>query len=447
MPKKRAARRTRSSSPGVVLVERRRADGPTRVRARWQDPDTGKSTWLTLNDGRRMKLMTKKAREQWARDKSDSLAARRAELAAGASKVTSTGLEAAVESFISTKAAETREHTIANIRGSLDFFLSWAKGRKITDTKEITVPILSNFRDVVNARKKQAPRPGGARGEWVATDEAIAPLTKNKILTHVGGCLREFRRRKLICLSSDDIGDALRKVKVSRAVPDFLAVKDLRQLLDAALRHDATTFTETREEHAGELLPGSTARFEPAAPFVLCVLLTGMRKGEAETLPWREVDLDGGSITLDPKRVKTSQGRRVDLAVSPVLAPLLRELRPRTPGPLVFPAYAGGTLASSTRKRLVDVFGAPAAFGWQALRRTASTYGTNWAPLGPWGSAKRCGHSVIVAEKSYAGLISIDPAARTLEAAMGIEDLAEEIVKSSGGVTLIAADRALEEAQ
>ena len=46
-----------------------------------------------------------------------------------------------------------------------------------------------------------------------------------------------------------------------------------------------------------------------------------------------------------------------------------------------------------------------------------------------WASAKRLGHSVTVAERAYAGVLRDLPAdARTLEAAAGIEDLAQAIV-------------------
>lgn len=64
---------------------------------------------------------------------------------------------------------------------------------------------------------------------------------------------------------------------------------------------------------------------------------------------------------------------------------------------------------------------------WQLLRSTCSTYLTNAPSIAGaaavFVSAKRCGHSVMVAKKHYAGLVSVSREARTLEAAMGIEGL------------------------
>lgn len=45
-----------------------------------------------------------------------------------------------------------------------------------------------------------------------------------------------------------------------------------------------------------------------------------------------------------------------------------------------------------------------------------------------WVSTKRCSHAVAVAERHYAGLVKIDGDPETLEAAMGIEDLVDQIL-------------------
>ena len=59
------------------------------------------------------------------------------------------------------------------------------------------------------------------------------------------------------------------------------------------------------------------------------------------------------------------------------------------------------------------------------LRRTVATFLVNapgiYAGAGAYKAAKRLGHSVTICERRYAGLVSIDRNAHTLEAAMGIE--------------------------
>ena len=47
-------------------------------------------------------------------------------------------------------------------------------------------------------------------------------------------------------------------------------------------------------------------------------------------------------------------------------------------------------------------------------------------------SSRRLGHSVTIAERHYVGLVSIPSEAHTLEQAMGVENLAEQIVAAVG---------------
>ena len=116
--------------------------------------------------------------------------------------------------------------------------------------------------------------------------------------------------------------------------------------------------------------------------------------------------------------------------VTPRLLAMLGELhRNRHGEPFVF----GGKrrfprdLAETARDRLMDDFDAP-CFTWHDLRRTCGTFLTCspgiYGGASAFMSAKRLGHGVLVAEKHYVGAVStIDRAASTLEAAMGIEDL------------------------
>jgi integrase len=83
-----------------------------------------------------------------------------------------------------------------------------------------------------------------------------------------------------------------------------------RLLLRAALEHDRVCFKETRKEHAGEAEPGSTARYAAIAPFVAVVMLSGMRRGEALNLTWRDFNEDERMILLRATATKTKRARR-----------------------------------------------------------------------------------------------------------------------------------------
>lgn len=73
--KKGATPRGRAAHPGVVLVPRPLSSGTVSWRARWRDPDTGRTVWKTLD---RVALNTAERRVRWASDMSQLLAAKRA---------------------------------------------------------------------------------------------------------------------------------------------------------------------------------------------------------------------------------------------------------------------------------------------------------------------------------------------------------------------------------
>ena len=92
--------------------------------------------------------------------------------------------------------------------------------------------------------------------------------------------------------------------------------------------------------------------------------------------------------------------------------------------------------ARSPTKRLKERYGAPPAAGWQVLRVTTATYLCNapgiYGSASPFMESRQLGHSVIVAEKHYAGLIRGIPIdAKTLEAAMQIEDESAEVIAAT----------------
>jgi hypothetical protein len=101
----------------------------------------------------------------------------------------------------------------------------------------------------------------------------------------------------------------------------------------------------------------------------------------------------------------------------------------------VFPTWTKDA-AKAARKRLIGDFKAP-TFSWQSLRRTCAAVLTNaggiYAGASAYRSAKRAGHSVVIADRHYVDLLQLPAHARTFEAAVGIEDLAQQIVDAVTG--------------
>ena len=153
--------------------------------------------------------------------------------------------------------------------------------------------------------------------------------------------------------------------------------------------------------------------------------------------PRRRLDLVAGEVRddgihLSADRTKTRRARVVTFAESPKLGDLLRAMIPdgAKPDAPVFPSLLWSWDAAL--RRMVERFGSPSCTA-HTLRRTAGTYLT-CAP-GIFGgasafmSAKRLGHGVDVAERHYVGHLTLPATAKTLEAALGVEDLCTAIVE------------------
>ena len=436
--------RRKKGSPGdhrgVAIVKRKLPSGKTSWRAKWIDPDTGKTVWRTLNG--RLKLTSSEAREAWAIQRAKTLAARRAQLEAGAPKKTHTPFSDALKDYWRRREEELRPATVTTYQKGLDLFEAWAERSGVKYVEDLTVPLLESFRSELVSRPRHIVKDGGKRGERSAGSGKRSPVTVNRDLRSIKTFLADARRLGLLPrLDSDGIGDGLRSMKAPRPLPEFLRTPDLRRLLQAARRHDAATFAETRGEHQGKGKKGTTAKYQPVSQFSTALLLSGARFNELARLEWRDVDLDAEEILIRPEKSKTGIARRVDLSVSPGLVALLAALRLRARGArFVF----GGSepvsynLAKSTHKRLIRDFGAPEAFTWQMLRRSCGTYITCsgvFGKAGAWMSAKQLGHTVMVAERYYVGAIKDVPQdAKTVEDAMQIADLVGEVVEcvSSG---------------
>lgn len=394
--------------------------------ARWVDPDTGKSTEVSLS---RLGLDSAEARHTWCVAKSRSLLQRRADLLSGVEVVTITEVTGAIAEFYMRRAT-LQNTTLASYRNGTNAFAAWARSAGVTTTQALTPRHLMDFRAWWAARPALVPSRGAQRGTRVEAERRRSPLTVNRGLCIVRAMLNEWRIvGGTPKLTSDLIRDTLKYEKRHRSLPHFLKSPEIVALVEAALKHDSEKYVLTRAEHDGGAEPGSTPRYAPVSPFILTALLTGCRFGELAALRWSSVSFADNEIMLSHEETKTRQARRIDLSPTPLLVGLLRAMQCVQPGNYCF----GGAerlrrdAAESARKRLIQRYGAP-RFTWHDLRRTCGTFLTCapaiYGGASAYLSAKRLGHSVAVAEAFYVGaLTNIDKSASTLEAAMGLNPL------------------------
>jgi len=394
-------------------------------RARYRDPDSG----ATVKERLPAYVTTGEAREAWAAHKSRELSKRRHALAEGAPRASGTLIADSISRYYEAH-PRLREKTLRGYRAATDKLIRWAARSGYHSVDDLNRARLMRLREELINEPKRAPAKGGRRGARVAADNARSAFSVNRELA----ALRTVTRYWLDCdllahATESDLRRAFKKLPTSIERIEFLRVDDLRRLFEACAAHDAAMFTETRAEHKARVAIGSTPRHDPVSHVVAIILLSGMRLGEAISLPWSQVDLNAGEIHLTGA-TKTKRARTIDLSVSPALASLLERMRPADGRGRVLPGFTEG-VAKATVERLRADFDAPPTFTWQVLRATCGTYLTNapgiFGAASAYRSARQLGHSVAVAERHYLGVVKISPEARTLEAAMGIEDMVARI--------------------
>jgi integrase len=303
----------------VVLIK---PEGRHWWRARWADPDTGRTIKETLDAS----LTTAELRADWAVRKSKALARRRHELEGGALPKTGTLLADALDRYF-VDHPHLRARTREGYRTAADKLVTFCGPRFGAD--DLNRPRLAAFCAELAKQPRAAAVRGGKRGQRRADAEPRAPYTINSEILRVGTVLHYARRLGLLPrLNADDLADGLKKLPVSVDAPEFLKPTQLQRLLDTALAHDADTFKATRAEHAGNGTRGSTPRYTSIAPLVALLLLTGMRFGEGLALTWEQIDLDalgddghpGGEIILKAVKTKTKRGRVVTFDPRPPCA-------------------------------------------------------------------------------------------------------------------------------
>ena len=346
----------------------------------------------------RLGLTTERARTEWAVRKVAEL--EKARFAASLALVDAepVTIAEAIASFDRAKpvAAATRSAR----KPPLEAFRDFCARAGLRRTDELTIRRLLPLRDEI------------------ANDSTRKESTRNQWLGVLGAFLRFINERDLVpLLPLEKVRLLVRPIDQPREAIRFLRPAELRAVIAAAVASDELGIRQRR----------------PVAGFVLALFLTGCRYAELAGLRWSEVDFAADEIRLPAGRTKTRTERVIAFGPTPALRALLQAMHKRgaAPDALVFdPLWHVGVwkdhLARLERESGVT-------FTAHTLRRTAGTY-LACAPgvfggASVWLAAKRLGHSVAIAEKHYAGALSGLPAdARTLEAAAGVEDLAEAIV-------------------
>ncbi|HEX3852196.1 MAG TPA: hypothetical protein VHW01_14600 [Polyangiaceae bacterium] len=371
------------------------------------------------------------------------MAKRAMEIEGGAPRATGGALSAGIDRYFKAH-AQLRPNTLASYKSATDKLLEWAAANGVKSGDDLTRAKLLGFREEIIAEPKRAAAKKAKRGARRATAARRSAYSVNRELRGIRVVLGYLAELDLLTkIHEGDLRRALKKLPVSVERTEYLKPPELQATLKSALEHDVEMHAATRAELAGLRPVGTTPRFEPVAPFLVTVLLSGMRLGEAIDLKWDQVDVDAldndgkvvGEIHLTGS-TKTKRARSIGLEVSPALRELLAALKKAGTGTgKVFPITHDGAAAAA--KRLKAEYGAPSAFGWQALRRTCGTFLTNspgiFGSASAYRSAKQLGHSVAVAEKYYVGIErGIQRDARDLESAMQIKPQLDRVIDAVG---------------
>jgi integrase len=402
-------------------------------RVRYVDPDTGRTVKRALD----RTLTTKADREGYAARLSERLGRRRLDLESGASKATGTPFAGAIQRYYNAH-PNLRPKAVTAYKAGTDKLLRFAKEHRIRTVDDLDRRKLMLFREQIVNEPKRYNAARSRRGAKHTNGEQRSAHSVNRELRAVGTCLRYLIDADLFArLSHDDVRRCCKPLKAPTDRKAYLRPAELRRLLEASLRHDADTFEATRAEHGGQAPRGTTPKYPPIAGFVLYILLTGCRLGEALRVQWEDIDLEDGNIHIGTQS-KTSRSRDIDIAPSAALGRLLATKRLMTGATGSVWGLTEGEVRAAMQ-RLKTTYAAPKQAGFQILRVTCQSYLASapsiYAAASIFLAARRGGHSVAVCERHYTGAVkNISPDARTIEAAMQIEAEAAKIAKTIGQV-------------
>jgi len=158
---------------------------------------------------------------------------------------------------------------------------------------------------------------------------------RNRIMGAVRAFLGWCSDLKYVVLTRGDLKTFLKPFKVPTGVARVLDAGEIKRLLRAVVEHDSKQHYAGRSSTTAYLTPKDkrdaatgAVKFEPLGPFVMLLLLTGCRVGEALALKPQDVDAERGRLKVWGS--KTAKMREVVTdKTSPALWALLRALKLR----------------------------------------------------------------------------------------------------------------------
>lgn len=360
-----------TNHPGVALLR-----ATVRGRKVWQ------IRWLEPDGSTRRRVIGPVAEVQRA-DAEREAVRQSLRLRVGASAQTSTSPADAFSWWLGERTKELRPETIEHYRRHLGPLLERIP---LPETIERTTPD-----DLARCRAFLIGLP-------------VAIKTRNNRIAALKAWINWLRRQGATPeLTGSDVNDRLYLMPQDQQRPRFHGPGELRAVVEGIVARDSD-------------------QYERWGPALLVLLLTGLRAEEFCNLTWEAVELD--NERLDLTRTKTRRPRWVDLSICPTVGTIIGAL-PRI-GEFV---WSGRQPMSKRRVKrwfeLLEAYQGIPRSGPQLFRRTCSTYRT--ALVGFEASARSMGHTIEVAQQRYVGLVRLRDNPATLEAAMGIDDLAARI--------------------
>jgi integrase len=419
------ARARKNPHPGVYFVKLR--NGTDAMQ--WIDPDADGRKRQTLafsklgvaNRAQALQFAIAKSREIAGFKTRADVVGRRQDVA--------TAWDAIIEDYREYFASEHGEAAgTRTVRDWLRRFRAFLARRAIRTGGAITIRHLTDFK--ISLSK---PQPDG---------KVYAARTRNRHLDATKALLRWGVRRGCHRLPMEEVLEALAPFKAPRTLPRVLDRADLVRLIRACVENDTARCHASRDAkghyYSGKQAENAPMRYEPLAPYVFMLLLSGCRPGEALALKWSDVKLQHGEIRIWGS--KTERERAVPLHDSPALAGLLRALKVRSGGSVhvLGDAADGGPreIRRSSWIRLMEMAGLEGCPP-KALRSTTVAHVASASTDSEYLLEARFGHGAEVSKSHYRKpLHGLSERGETVEQWLGIaEELRQAISELGLGVT------------
>ncbi|MCD4657342.1 MAG: tyrosine-type recombinase/integrase, partial [Planctomycetes bacterium] len=274
--------------------------------------------------------------------------------------------------------------------------------------------------------------------KWLlkAKENASTPHI-NKILRNVKTFFNHFRLSEPpVFKNVEKITSELKQYPTDHDLGFHFKVKELKDIVNAALEQDNELCTITREMHvAGKNFDGTMQnKYVPIFPTIILIMLTGMRKNEALSLKWDMVDLENGVIRIE-RAQKTGKSRIIPLLTDPSgvisdsLVELLKIWKSNAKDEFVLPHPM--SKEPSELKKPLEKFKSLNGFpdlNFQNLRKSFVSYAVSFR-IPATNIAFWVGHSVAVSERHYMRYALGLEKGNSIKEAMGLSEIHQKALE------------------